>query len=185
MRNNQVGRARSEPFRQALVVVDGTEIGDGVAGGNDRPLLLLLHPLPPALLLGHDAVGPHADGVTLFESAGLALPPHVHVDLTVVAVLAQILGALALSDAAPEEAFAALAGQGVVVVAGGPVATDKAEFFLRPRSRPLGVAAAWRTEGVGMHRVSVVLDGAEVDEKNAFFSTSLTSRTNKLECSSL
>ena len=129
--------------------------------GRDRgPLLLLLHPLPPALLFWHDAVGPHAHGVTLFESASLALAPHVHVDLTVVAVLARILGALALSDATPEEALAALAGQGVVVVAGGPVAADEAELFLGPSSGPLLVAAARRAHGVRVLRMAEVLDGA-------------------------
>ena len=128
-------RAGSDHRRSGLefpvVVVGRTEGGDRVAvAGDRRPLLLLLHPLPPTLLFGHDAVGPHADGVTLFESAGLALAPHVHVDLTVIAVLAHVLGALALSDGAPEEAFAAFAGQRVVVIAGGAVTADEAEFFL-------------------------------------------------------
>jgi len=80
---------------------------------------LFLFPLLLTLLLGHHALSPHAHLVALLEPALLALAPHVHVNLTVVPVLARVGGVF--GDGPPEEALAALAGQGVVVIARGPV----------------------------------------------------------------
>lgn len=58
--------------------------------------------------------GPHADGQAFLQPAFLALAPHVHVDLAVVAVLALVHRVL--GDAPPEEALAPLAGERVVMV---------------------------------------------------------------------
>lgn len=59
--------------------------------------------LDGALVLGDDALGSHAHGEALLEAALLTLSPHVHVNLTVVAVFALVNGVL--RDAAPEEAL--------------------------------------------------------------------------------
>jgi len=60
----------------------------------------------------------------------LAFASHVHINLTAVAVFAEVLGTLALCDGSAKKALAALAGESVVVVARGPVTTHEAELFL-------------------------------------------------------
>lgn len=47
--------------------------------------------------------GPHADREALFETAFLALAPHVHVNVASVAVLALVDGIL--RDTPPEESY--------------------------------------------------------------------------------
>lgn len=96
---------------------------------------LLLAPLHRALVLRDDALRPHAHGQALLKAALLALAPHVHVHLAGAPELAAVHGALC--HAAPEEALAPLAGQRVVVVPGGPVATHQAQLLLHPRRRAL------------------------------------------------
>jgi len=71
--------------------------------------------------------GPHADGQAFFQPALLALAPHVHVDLAVVAVLALVHGVL--GDAPPEEPLAPFARERIVVVTGRPVAANQAQLF--------------------------------------------------------
>ena len=161
MRKGKIGWAwrKREGLRRAGVVVNRAESGDGVVAGNRRALFLLLHALPSALLFRHDAVGSHADRVTLFESARLTLSPHVQVNFTVVTIFAQILRTLALSDASPEETLAAFAGKRVVVIAGGTVTTDETKFLLRPLPWPLLITAR-RRDVVGVLRMTKVLNGA-------------------------
>lgn len=57
---------------------------------------------------------PHTDRETLLETTLLALPPHVHVDLTVIAILALVYGVL--GDATSKEPLTAFACQRVVVI---------------------------------------------------------------------
>jgi hypothetical protein len=142
---------------------DGMGLGVGGGAGSDARarlaylLSLLLLALDGALELRDDALGPHADVEALLEPALLALAPHVHVDLAVVAVLALVHRVL--GDAAPEEALAALASEGVVVVAGGPVPAYEAELLLLSRSRALfllGVAAVGAVAIEGTRRRQVV-----------------------------
>lgn len=105
-------------------------------------MCLLLFSLDGTLILGHDALRAHADCQALFEPALLALATHVHVDFAGLTILALINRVLRY--AAPEEALAALAREGVVVIARGPIAADEAQFLLLPRCRALfllGIAA--------------------------------------------
>lgn len=81
----------------------------------------------PAAPLGALTLLPHARLLALAQPALLALAAHVHVHLTLAAVLADVLGTL--DDAAAEEALAAFAAQHVVVEAGGLVATHAAHFI--------------------------------------------------------
>lgn len=96
---------------------------------------LLLAPLHRALVLRHNALRPHADGQALLQPALLALAPHVHVHLAGPPKLAAIVRIL--GHAAPKEALAALAGERVVMIAGGSVAADQAQLLLQPRRRAL------------------------------------------------
>ena len=91
-------------------------------------LRLFLFPLDGALHFRHHTFGPHPDAEALFQPALLALSPHVHVYLAVVAVLALVNRVLRY--AASEEALASLAREGVVVVARGAVAAHEAQFLL-------------------------------------------------------
>ena len=61
-------------------------------------------------------LSPHANPRTLVQSAALALPPHVHVDIAVPAVLAVVDGLA--RDRSTEKSLATLAGERVVVIAG-------------------------------------------------------------------
>lgn len=78
-----------------------------VLGGGVGLVLVLDGPLrlslDGALVLGDDALRSHAHAEALLQAALLALAPHVHVNLTVVAVFALVDGVL--RDAAPEEAL--------------------------------------------------------------------------------
>lgn len=111
-----------------------------------RLFLLALH---STLVLWHNAFGPHAHRQALLQPALLTLAPHVHVDLAIVPIFTLVHRVL--RDASPEKSLAALAGQGVVVVAGRPIAADEAELLLLPWRRSLllpgvaGVAAATST----------------------------------------
>lgn len=78
-------------------------------------------PLPALTLL------PHACLLALAQPALLALAPHIHVHLTLAAILADVLGAL--DDTAAEEALAAFTAQHVVVEARGLVPTHTADFI--------------------------------------------------------
>lgn len=78
-------------------------------------------PLPALTLL------PHACLLALAQPALLTLAAHIHVHLTLAAVLADVLGAL--DDAAAEEALAAFTAQHVVVEAWGLVPTHAADFI--------------------------------------------------------
>lgn len=78
-------------------------------------------PFPALTLL------PHACLLALAQPALLTLATHVHVHLTLAAILADVL--CTLDDAATEEALAAFTAQHVVVEAGGLVPTDAAHFI--------------------------------------------------------
>lgn len=80
-------------FRSTHLGFDFDDVGRSVGGAVRLVLVLLrlfLFPFDGALDLGHDALGPHADVDALLQPALLALPPHVHVDFAVVAVLALV-----------------------------------------------------------------------------------------------
>lgn len=81
---------------------------------------------PPAPL-GALTLLPHARLLALAQPALLALAAHIHVHLTLAAILADVLGTL--DDAAAEEALAAFAAQHVVVEAWSLVATHAAHFI--------------------------------------------------------
>lgn len=83
----------------------------------------LLLAFDSALKLGYDAFGSHAHMKTFFQSALLAFAPHIHVDLAIVAVLALINGIF--GDTSPEESFASLAREGIVMITRGSIATNK------------------------------------------------------------
>jgi hypothetical protein len=70
---------------------------------------------------------------TLSQSALLTLSSHVHVDIAAAAVLALVDGIF--RDTSPEEAFAPLTRQRVVVVSRGAIATNQTQFFLLLRAR--------------------------------------------------
>lgn len=78
-------------------------------------------PLPALTLL------PHACLLALAQPALLTLATHVHVHLTLAAILADVL--CTLDDAAAEEALAAFTAQHVVVEARGLVPTHAAHFI--------------------------------------------------------
>ena len=112
-------------------------------------------------LKGRLTFGSHADRQALLEAALLTFPPHVHVDLAAVAVLALVDGVL--RDAATEETcrtdesalvsassrgrgpssasasltFASFAGESVVVVARSSIAAHQTQLLLLPRRRSL------------------------------------------------
>ena len=104
------------------------DVGNAITGRGLGRLLLL--PLLSALGLWHHTLRPHADLVALFKTALLALAPHVHVDLTVVPVLAGVVGTF--GDGSSEEALASLAGEGVVVIARGPVPAHQTQLLTGP-----------------------------------------------------
>lgn len=73
--------------------------------------------------------GPHANSKTFFQPTLLALPPHVHVDLAIVAVLAlvhRIFG-----NTPPKESFASFACERVVMVTGRSITAHQAQLFGR------------------------------------------------------
>lgn len=96
-------------------------------------LCFLFLALDSTLVFRHDTLGPHTHCQTLLQSAFLTFAPHVHIDLAIVPVFTLVYRVL--GDAAPEEALTALAGQCVVVITGGTVTTDQAQFLLLPRGR--------------------------------------------------
>lgn len=96
---------------------------------------LLFAPLHRTLVLRDDAFRPHTHGQALFQAALLTLSPHVHVHFAGAPELAAVDGAL--RNAASKEPLAALTGEGVVVVAGGPVAANQAQLLLHPWRRSL------------------------------------------------
>lgn len=57
---------------------------------------------------------PHAHAETLFQSTLLTLPPHVHVNFTAIAIFTLVDGVLRYTP--PEEAFAALTRERVIMV---------------------------------------------------------------------
>lgn len=81
---------------------------------------------PTAVVL---TFGPHADSQAFFQPALLALAPHVHVDLAVVAVFALVHGIF--GNAPPKEAFASFARERVVMVTGRTVAAYQAQLLGR------------------------------------------------------
>jgi len=102
-----------------------------------------------ALVFRNDTFGSHADGEALFQTAFLTFPPHVHVNLATVAVLALVHGVLRYTP--PEEAFASFTGEGVVVVAGRSIAADEAELLLLTRHGALLLLGIAET----VHRIAV------------------------------
>lgn len=103
---------------------------------------LLFFSLDGTLILRHDALRAHTDCQALLKPALLALSTHVHVDFAGLAVLALINRIFRY--ATPEEALAALACEGVVVIARSPVPANEAQFLLLPWRRALfllGIAA--------------------------------------------
>jgi hypothetical protein len=84
----------------------------------------------------------HSDFETPPQSTGLTSASHPDVHLAVASVLARVDGTS--QYAAPEETFAALAAEGVVMKAGRAVATDDA-FVVhcrRPAASPAAAAAS-------------------------------------------
>ena len=60
----------------------------------------------------------------------MAFPTHVHVNLTIVSIFARIL--LVFCYGSPEESLAALAGERIIMVSTGSIATDQTQLLLLP-----------------------------------------------------
>lgn len=98
-------------------------------------LRLLLAPLHRTLILGYNAFGSHAHGQTFLQATLLTLAPHVHVHFAGPAEFAAI--DRIFGHAAPKEAFAALAGECIVMIARRPIPANEAQLLLQPRRRTL------------------------------------------------
>ena len=83
---------------------------------------------------------PHSDFSAFLKPAGLALSPepHVHLRDASSAAFAAIRLVGAPGDRPAEEAFAAFAREGVVVIAGSAIATDETKFLLALTPRCAG-----------------------------------------------